>query len=1686
MPTALAWLSKTLSVKPVQGPLRVSEGIPNSLCYSDDTRFGYACCADQVLAEHKDPGVSNADYIVHVTARPFRGSVVAWAYPCSYDQYSRPISGQLNFVPSSLTSDPSEARMQFIKTLHELVHNLGFSSDLFPRFRRPGSLTQNMGTDATSKVYSQALQKTITSFVMSKTVAKLKEHFQCQNWPQGWGLELEDDGGGGTAGKHVEERILYNELMSGWVHENTVPSAISMAVLEDSGWYQVSYDLTEKLFWGNSEGCSFAQGRCSGWDSRYFCTEPGQSGCTVDMRSKATCNAYEVSRSGPAFESKYQYFADNPYKAGKFAGADYCPIFEASRTGDCSNELTSKFWYYGEYTGVSSRCIMGTFQLAQASSPLRRHGACAHTVCDPLTNRIRLTLARGQAQEASVLCPTAGSTIDLGEINSAWVGNVECPRASVLCSGDPCDVQDCNGHGVCQSADGSCICDLGFYGDDDYHCNKQRCPINAQTNLECSGHATCDTATGVCTDEDGLPGCFPGYKGSDCGTLGCPDARSPDCDDPSKPCECSGRGQCSSQGVCQCNAGYIASDCGLTDCPAAPSNSQRCGGSAQGACDVGSGVCQCTEGLDFGGGFYHFQGASCDFRVEGKRDFPALSFAGETDANGTRANTTLASVDPKAFKYFSFQVPSVQYDLKLEVRHAPAADTSAALPVIVASYETRGIPSLSDFQFKSALDASSNQVLVFKAQQEGGSSGDQGPSEFSDIGRMLVALIGFEAADVEIELSRDACAVLSCSASGTSSEGCVDNQCVCKRGLEQTVYTRSYGFTGLTCSEPDCPGQPDCGGRRGTCVFDPTVSDMPKCKCGSVFGGDACQQYNVPAGTSIFAGSAVAKAGTSVAAADHGVSLKGGYTRGQASASTVSVSVTNLNSSYASFIVPVGEQVTPAFVDPSVLGLSAEHQLTFYARLEVLGGDAGSKSAPDTTDPALVAQKNEVGSLDSFLAFDRSEWTLRGRVHEIVGTFSGSDYLFVSVLNGRYATQPMQATLFVEVAARGCPMSIAKCSGHGEGDCVSGCICKPGWAGLQCEVPAPVLLSSTLATTSQLLPGEWSYFVHRVADQAVEVAIEARPQQGSSPRSKPKLLALFQPAATQESLSLLNSEAAKYDFDAFANVTVSQSITLVRSSPSTQRYVILAVENMADASAPVSMHVSVHESKASSLPNCQAGGVVKPAGCSDPRAAYCSGKGEYALNNGVPFCDCDPGWDPNTRCKSPAFASLNQMASAAQSVEYMCSMCSKQVYLRKNDFYLFKSPQPAQAGAVLNVEVAALNLQGQTEASLDSDAGSARRLEEDGSQFGNPSLLISQTLPRGIADFGIIRTTRESAITASLAESSDTGKYFVAVYAHLAGNFSISMSRSPLVYKEVLGPSFAEELAAWLFASAPGLIVFIVCCSLFACLGACCVIDRCAPRCCTRVLAGRDKAAEQTDADLAENMLAYRKALTQPSKRSLGSKRTLGSRRSLGSSRQLASAVPSPEASKASSPRHAARPSGPISPLSNRRVPLKPTRTDVAAATPASGRLPAWAGGSKRALGPQARAAVQSEGIRPVADPRSRAASRAGELGRRPSGSPNGLAGHRRHPTGPAGGMFVHPAHQGPRSAGPRRSQTNGTAPPRGSWAVGQASPAPRRSSPRSRPRSPPPPRFAAHVRDVELSDDDIPAEPKGGHLPNE
>ena len=50
-------------------------------------------------------------------------------------------------------------------------------------------------------------------------------------------------------------------------------SKFTLALLEDSGWYKGDYNLTDKLTWGEGNGCDFANKACQS-DTEYkeFCT----------------------------------------------------------------------------------------------------------------------------------------------------------------------------------------------------------------------------------------------------------------------------------------------------------------------------------------------------------------------------------------------------------------------------------------------------------------------------------------------------------------------------------------------------------------------------------------------------------------------------------------------------------------------------------------------------------------------------------------------------------------------------------------------------------------------------------------------------------------------------------------------------------------------------------------------------------------------------------------------------------------------------------------------------------------------------------------------------------------------------------------------------------------------------------------------------------------------------------------------------------------------------------------------------------------------------------------------------------------------------------------------------------------------------------------------------------------------
>lgn len=109
------------------------------------------------------------------------------------DQDGRPISAQLNFDPSRISTDPSKRREQTITAMHETTHGLGFTSNVFYNLNIRQTFNRN--------------GKQVKRIVSPKVAEAAKNHYDCSDWGAAGG-EIEDGGGSGTKGSHWEKRVL--------------------------------------------------------------------------------------------------------------------------------------------------------------------------------------------------------------------------------------------------------------------------------------------------------------------------------------------------------------------------------------------------------------------------------------------------------------------------------------------------------------------------------------------------------------------------------------------------------------------------------------------------------------------------------------------------------------------------------------------------------------------------------------------------------------------------------------------------------------------------------------------------------------------------------------------------------------------------------------------------------------------------------------------------------------------------------------------------------------------------------------------------------------------------------------------------------------------------------------------------------------------------------------------------------------------------------------------------------------------------------------------------------------------------------------------------------------------------------------------------------------------------------------
>uniref|UniRef100_T1JG38 Leishmanolysin-like peptidase n=1 Tax=Strigamia maritima TaxID=126957 RepID=T1JG38_STRMM len=321
----------------------------------------------------KGKGVSGADFLFYVSAmqtdRCQKGSTIAYAAHCQLEAaFDRPIAGHANLCPEAINTKAQDQETLFATIKHEILHALGFSVSLFAYFRdengKPRTPRLENGkpelnetlknwqwsdkvirtvTRKNWRVRGGTVQKTVHMIVTPRVQKEVRRHFNC---PTLEGAELEDQGGEGTELTHWEKRIFENEAMTGIHTQNPVYSHLTLALLEDTGWYSADFSKAENLTWGQSLGCDFATKSCLNWmeiqtqNNRNiypFCKivkrDPLYTSCSEDRTGLTVCNLVDYVEDLPKAYQNFESLSDVPSNlVGQYGGslvlADYCPFFQ--------------------------------------------------------------------------------------------------------------------------------------------------------------------------------------------------------------------------------------------------------------------------------------------------------------------------------------------------------------------------------------------------------------------------------------------------------------------------------------------------------------------------------------------------------------------------------------------------------------------------------------------------------------------------------------------------------------------------------------------------------------------------------------------------------------------------------------------------------------------------------------------------------------------------------------------------------------------------------------------------------------------------------------------------------------------------------------------------------------------------------------------------------------------------------------------------------------------------------------------------------------------------------------------------------------------------------------------------------------------------------------------------------------
>eukprot|EP00594_Rhizosolenia_setigera_P015309 CAMPEP_0178975142 /NCGR_PEP_ID=MMETSP0789-20121207/22953_1 /TAXON_ID=3005 /ORGANISM="Rhizosolenia setigera, Strain CCMP 1694" /LENGTH=719 /DNA_ID=CAMNT_0020663765 /DNA_START=409 /DNA_END=2568 /DNA_ORIENTATION=+ len=469
-------------------------------------------------------GIDDTDMIVFVQAVECGGmGTIAAAAPCELSFTDlRPVIGIVYFcLDSEVLNDISQinkandsgneeiAHAAVEVTVHELAHVVGMNSDLLPFFlnRETGKpYLQNFGAtwrrcvdDRLRRVLAPSVEVVQEFFtergaryfeVVTPTVKQVvKNQFGCQDQITGARLENQPTLATDCYGSHWDERLYFTESLGAFygTEQNSL-SPLTVALLEDTGWFYGNYSVTSVSTFGLGAGCDFVEQDCI--DSQkmqvpessrgFFCDQVGSlrqevfvNRCTPTHLATGFCDLFDFEadslNTGFLPPTKFTYFEDENLSPVFFDRADFCPVsIPVLEVNDCRIDVDSQ-------NPKNEICINIEME-DQKNEGLMLYGAqCADYKCNEDIKKVQVIFE----DEEPITCDFDFQKHVIPNVKPDGV-MFECPRVNVVCSQWYCP-DLCSGRGICNTFNNMNKCECFDTSDKSPNCDGTLIPTSSPT-----------------------------------------------------------------------------------------------------------------------------------------------------------------------------------------------------------------------------------------------------------------------------------------------------------------------------------------------------------------------------------------------------------------------------------------------------------------------------------------------------------------------------------------------------------------------------------------------------------------------------------------------------------------------------------------------------------------------------------------------------------------------------------------------------------------------------------------------------------------------------------------------------------------------------------------------------------------------------------------------------------------------------------------------------------------------------------------------------------------------------------------------------------------------------------------------------------------------------------------------------